>query len=89
MLQRYFSIAIEPVGSQLNALESMELVGLVINKRPEMVKGWINENKLTLTENLGDLIKPNDLDTAITVYEKIGSVHKVNMCKMEKGDFGS
>jgi clathrin heavy chain len=89
MLQRYFSIAIEPVGSQLNALESMELVGLVITKRPEMVKGWINENKLTLTENLGDLIKPNDLDTAITVYEKIGSVQKVNMCKMEKGDFGS
>jgi clathrin heavy chain len=54
-----------------------------------MVKNWVSEDKLEATEALGDLIKQTDVDTAIKVYEKCGNAQKVNMCKMEKGDFSS
>ena len=87
MIQHYFYLALEK--TTLNSLESMELVGLVIGKKKEMVTQWVDQDKLTMTESLGDLIKPYDLETAIKVFEKCGAQSKVNMCKMEKGDMSS
>lgn len=87
MIQHYFYMALEK--TKLNTLESMELAGLVISKKPEMVANWVREDKVECTEALGDLIRPHDVDTACTVYERAGAMNKVNMCKMDKGDFSS
>jgi len=87
MIQHYFYMALEK--TRLNVLESMELSGLVIGKKPEMVANWIREDKLECSEALGDLVKPHDVDTAIKIYEKAGCANKVSMAKMDKGDFSA
>ena len=66
---QYFSTLLEK--GKLNGLESVELVGPVLTQgRKNMVEGWLNDNKLECTEELGKAIENHDLALALTVYEK-------------------
>jgi len=66
---QYFSTLLET--TKLNALESVELVGPVLNQgRKNFVENWLNDNKLECTEELGKVIEKHDAQLALKVYEK-------------------
>ena len=66
---QYFSTLLEK--GKLNGTESVELVGPVLAQgRKNMVEGWLNDNKLECTEELGKLIENQDPALALKVYEK-------------------
>ena len=55
----------------MNGLESVELVGPVLNQgRKNFVENWLRDNKLECTEELGKLIEKHDAQLANQVYEK-------------------
>ena len=53
-----------------------------------MVKKWLEENKLTVSEDLGDLVKNYDLETAEKIYTMVGSKKAIQM-KLQRGDIDS
>lgn len=83
---QYFSMLLE--NGQLNKLESYELAGPVIQQgRPQMLEKWIAEDKLTHSEELGDLLAKVDLNLALTVYLGANVAPKAISCMLQKGDF--
>jgi len=66
---QYFSTLLEK--TKLNALESVEIVGPVLNQgKKGMVEGWIQNQKLTFTEDLGNAIQKHDQQLALKVFEQ-------------------
>lgn len=80
---KYFMTLLE--SGQLNIIESRELCQLVLaQNRPEMITKWVDENKLTLNEEIGDMVRPVDVNLAERIYTQIGSPKAVQM-KLQKG----
>lgn len=52
-----------------------------------MIEKWITENKLDCSEELGDLVKPFDLELALKIYLRGSVPHKVVQCFAELGQF--
>lgn len=72
----YFSTLLESV--QLNSVESIELVKPVLMQgKTNLVEDWVKNNKLTMTDELGDLIKQYNPQMALKIYQNSGSPDKV------------
>ncbi len=54
---------------ELNRLESLELARpVLLQGRKQLLEKWLKENKLTCSEELGDVVRPHDLTLALSVY---------------------
>lgn len=48
---------------------------------------WLTEGKLDCSEELGDIVKPHDINLALTIYLRGNVPHKVVQCFAETGQF--
>ena len=72
----YFNALLQ--NTKLNEIESIELVKPVIQQNKlNLVEGWINQNKLTVSNELGDLIRAANPQMALKIYQNSGSPDKV------------
>ncbi|GAW83572.1 clathrin heavy chain [Plasmodium gonderi] len=72
----YFSVLLDY--DKLNTYESVELVKpVVLQKKKEYLEKWIKDDKLTCSEELGDLIKVLDLRLALNIYLRCSAHNKV------------
>jgi clathrin heavy chain len=83
---QYFSVLLEK--GKLNHLESVELVKPVIQQgRAQLLEKWLTEDKLEMSEELGDLVMTVDVNMALTIYLRSNAPEKVINCYMQRGDF--
>ncbi|KAH9935862.1 clathrin heavy chain [Epithele typhae] len=81
---QYFGILLEK--GELNQLESLELARPVLQQgRKQLLEKWLKENKLTCSEELGDVVRPYDMTLALSVYLRASVPHKVIACFAETG----
>lgn len=72
----YFNALLQT--TKLNAIESVELARPVIaQNKLNLIENWIKEGKLTMTNELGDLIKLANPQLALNIYQQSGSPDKV------------
>lgn len=72
----YFSKCLE--AGKLNGEESIELVRLVISQgKVHLIQNWWDQQKLTPSEGLGDLLKEHNPELAIAVYKQGQAPQKV------------
>jgi Clathrin-H-link/Clathrin, heavy-chain linker len=62
------------------------IILIVITGRPQLLEKWIAEDKLEMSEELGDLLMPADVNMALTVYQRANCPEKVINCLMQKGE---
>ncbi len=68
-LLQYFGTCLKR--GKLNAYESFELAKLVLGQnKKQLLDGWLGEDKLECSEELGDLVYPVDAELALKVYVK-------------------
>ncbi|GIX64752.1 clathrin heavy chain, putative [Babesia caballi] len=80
----YFSVLLEH--GRLTAQESVELVRPVVAQgRKELVKKWMDEGKLTESEELGDLLRQLDPLLAFKMYVSISRHMKAVLCLLDAG----
>ncbi|CAN7051173.1 unnamed protein product [Brassica oleracea var. botrytis] len=73
---------------KLNSYESLELSRLVVNQnKKNLLKNWLEEDKLECSEELGDLVKTLDNDLALEIYIKAQTSPKVVAALAEKREF--
>ena len=83
---QYFSVLLEK--GKLNALETIELAKPVVQQgRGQLLEKWIAEDKLEMTEELGDLVMQTNIDMALGIFLKANASEKVINCYMQKGEF--
>ncbi|EJF64173.1 clathrin heavy chain 1 [Dichomitus squalens LYAD-421 SS1] len=81
---QYFGILLEK--GELNELESLELARPVLQQgRKQLLEKWLKENKLTCSEQLGDVVRPFDMTLALSVYLRANVPNKVIACFAETG----
>ncbi|KAI4834912.1 clathrin heavy chain [Plasmodium brasilianum] len=72
----YFSVLLEY--DKLNSYESIELVRpVILQKKKEYLEKWIKDDKLTCSEELGDLVKVLDLHLALNIFLRCGAHNKI------------
>lgn len=83
----YFSSLLDH--GTLNKVESIDLATPVLQQgRTQLLEKWIRENKLTPSEQLGDIIKPYDTTLSLAVYLRSGTVpFKVVQGFVELGEY--
>ena len=71
---------------RLNALESVELTRLVVQRqRREPMERWLKADTLECTEELGDVGRPLEMRFALSIYLRISAHQKVTACFVEHG----
>ncbi|KAI0629190.1 clathrin heavy chain [Trametes polyzona] len=81
---QYFGILLEK--GELNQYESLELARPVLQQgRKQLLEKWLKENKLTCSEELGDIVRPYDMTLALSVYLRANIHNKVIACFAETG----
>ncbi|KAJ7636025.1 hypothetical protein DFH06DRAFT_1219759 [Mycena polygramma] len=81
---QYFGILLEK--GELNHLESLELARPVLaQNRKQLLEKWLKENKLTCSEELGDIVRLHDMTLALSVYLRANVPNKVVACFAETG----
>jgi len=86
VILQYFSVLLDKGG--LNKHESLELARPVLaQNRKHLLEKWLVEQKLECSEELGDTIRPLDINLALSVYLKAGTAQKVIACFAETGQF--
>ncbi|KAF8159760.1 hypothetical protein B0H34DRAFT_858496 [Crassisporium funariophilum] len=81
---RYFGILLEK--GELNHQESLELARPVLQQgRKQLLEKWLKENKLTCSEELGDIVRLHDMTLALSVYLRANVPNKVVACFAETG----
>ncbi|OCH91028.1 clathrin heavy chain [Obba rivulosa] len=81
---QYFGILLEK--GELNHLESIELARPVLQQgRKQLLEKWLKENKLTCSEELGDIVRLNDMTLALSIYLRANVPNKVIACFAELG----
>ncbi|KAJ7074901.1 hypothetical protein B0H15DRAFT_868488 [Mycena belliarum] len=81
---QYFGILLEK--GELNHLESLELARPVLQQgRKQLLEKWLKENKLTCSEELGDIVRLHDMTLALSVYLRANVPNKVIACFAETG----
>lgn len=64
----------------------MELARPVLQQgRKQLLEKWLKENKLTCSEELGDVVRPFDMTLALSVYLRANVPNKVIACFAETG----
>lgn len=72
----YFNTLLQT--TKLNAQESIELARPVImQNKLNLIEQWIKEQKLTMTSELGDMIRAANPQLALNIYQQSGSPEKV------------
>ncbi|KAI9297462.1 putative CHC1-clathrin heavy chain [Neoconidiobolus thromboides FSU 785] len=83
---QYFGILLEK--GELNSFESIELARPVLQQgRKQLLEKWLKENKLSCSEELGDIIKQFDTTLALSVYLRANVSQKVVNAFAELGEF--
>jgi len=83
---QYFGVLLEQ--GKLNRTESVELVRYVLGiGRKQLIEKWLQEEKLECSEELGDIIKPQDAMLALSVYLRANAPAKVILCFAESGQY--
>jgi hypothetical protein len=73
---QYFGILLDK--GTLNRHESLELARPVLaQNRKNLLEKWLKEEKLECSEELGDAIRPHDLNLALSVYLRANIPQKV------------
>ena len=86
VILQYFGMLLDKGG--LNAYESVELVRPVMaQNRKHLLEKWLGENKLDCSEELGDIVRPYDLNVALTIYLRANVPQKVIAANAETGQF--
>ena len=84
-ISTYFKIALAE--SKLNAIETAELSRVVLPKGGiAYIKQQFDEDKLTLTEEVGDLVAPHDQELAMRMFYKIEAHPKVVNLLLSRND---
>lgn len=84
---KYFTNLLE--AGKLNDVETKEICSLVLQQnKPQLVSKWLDEEKLELSEQLGDIIRNFDKKLAERVYTQINS-NKAVQLKLERGEIDS
>ncbi|CAD6503888.1 BgTH12-05632 [Blumeria graminis f. sp. triticale] len=83
---QYFGMLLDK--GTLNKHETLELVKPVLaqNRKPLLEK-WLKENKLDFSEELGDFVRPHDLNLALSIYLRANVPAKVVAAFAETGQF--
>ncbi|XP_018326651.1 clathrin heavy chain [Agrilus planipennis] len=85
-LLQYFGILLDQ--GQLNMYESLELCKpVLLQGRKQLLEKWLKEEKLTCSEELGDLVKQADPTLALSVYLRANVPAKVIQSFAETGQF--
>lgn len=86
VILQYFGILLDK--GSLNRYESVELVRPVLQQnRKHLLEKWMSENKLECSEELGDIVRPHDMNLALNIYLKANVPHKVVAGFAETGQF--
>ncbi|KAL1731173.1 hypothetical protein EV714DRAFT_249463 [Schizophyllum commune] len=81
---QYFGVLLEK--GELNHYESLELARPVLQQgRKQLLEKWLKENKLTCSEELGDIVRLHDMTLALSVYLRANVPNKVIACFVETG----
>ncbi|KAG1737352.1 armadillo-type protein [Suillus occidentalis] len=81
---QYFGILLEK--GELDHFESLELARPVLQQGwKQLLKKWLKENKLTCSEELGDIVRLHDMTLALSVYLRPNVPNKVITCFAETG----
>lgn len=84
-LLQYFGTCLQR--GRLNAFESLELAKLVVaQNKKALLDGWLAEDKLECSEELGDLVYPLDAELALRVYVKGRASGKVVTAFAARGE---
>lgn len=85
-LLQYFGILLEK--GQLNKYESLELARPVLQQgKKQLLEKWLKEEKLECSEELGDIVRQQDLPLALSVYLRANVPNKVIACFADLGQF--
>ena len=83
---QYFGVLLE--SGSLNQYESLELARPVLAQgRKHLLEKWLKEDKLECSEELGDLVRQQDMSLALSVYLRASVPNKVVACFAETGQF--
>lgn len=83
---QYFATLLET--DKLNKIESLELARPVLMQgRKQLLEKWLKEDKLTCTEELGDIVKAHDPTLALSVYLRANVPNKVIECFAQTGQY--
>lgn len=83
---QYFGILLDK--GTLNKVESIELVRpVMLQNRKHLLEKWLKENKLDCSEDLGDVVRPHDVQLALSIYLRANIAQKVVAGYAETGQF--
>lgn len=83
---QYFSTLLDK--GKLNQIETIELARPVLQQdRKQLFEKWLKEDKLTSSEELGDIVKPFDVQLALAIYLRAQTHPKVVSALAELGEF--
>jgi clathrin heavy chain len=86
VILQYFGMLLDK--GTLNKHETLELVRPVLaQNRKHLLEKWMKENKLDCSEELGDIVRPHDLNLALSVYLRANVAPKVVAAFAESGQF--
>jgi excisionase family DNA binding protein len=84
---RYFTVLMET--SKLNKVESLELARPALQQgKVPLIEKWLGEEKLTCSEQLGDMVMALNPKLALSIFLRSGDAHeKVVQTLLATGDF--
>ncbi|KAL1304968.1 hypothetical protein AAFC00_003874 [Neodothiora populina] len=86
VILQYFGMLLDQ--GKLNQHETIELARPVLaQNRKHLLEKWMSEGKLGCSEQLGDLVRPYDLNLASQIYKEAGVSQKVIAAMAESGNF--
>lgn len=86
IILQYFGMLLDK--GTLNKHETLELVKPVLaQNRKHLIEKWMKEDKLDSSEELGDLVRPYDVQLALAIYLKANVPHKVVAGLAETGQY--
>jgi clathrin heavy chain len=84
---KYFFVLME--NTKLNEVETREICNMVLQlNKPQMVTKWVDDNKLSLSEELGDQMAVYDVKTAEKIYAAVNSPKLIQM-RVQSGQIDS
>ncbi len=86
-LFQYFTYLLENK-VKLNSIETMELVKPVLAQgRKDLVEGWVKEDRIECTTELGELVKNFNRQLAVSIFDRAGSAELTVQGLAETGQF--
>lgn len=83
---KYFSTLLDK--GSLNKFETIELARPVLEQdRIPLLEKWLGENKLESSEELGDVVRPRNLNLALSIYLRANVPFKVVAAMAELGEY--